>query len=71
MSTNGGIQSRLGINFHREIEAVKDARLKKGLSKDRPSTERITNLIVRHKLWKNISEDIITAPEEEVEKYGK
>ena len=65
-----GKPSRIGIRFHEEIEKIKDARIKNGKSKDRVSIEKITNLITRHKLWKDISKDIIKIQEKEVEQYG-
>ena len=67
---NGGIMSRIGERFYKEIERIKDARLKNGKSKDRVATEKITNLIVRHKLWPDIANEIIEADEKEVNKYG-
>ena len=67
---NGGVQSRLGHRFTEEIEKIKDSKLRNGTSRDRVSTEKISNLIVRHKLWRGISEHIIEADEEEVEKFG-
>lgn len=70
-NNNGAIQSRLGRKFHEEIEKIKDARLRSGKSKDRPSTEKITNMVVRHKdSWGDIAKDIIEASEEELNKYG-
>lgn len=66
----GGKSSRLGEMFYREIESLKDARLRNGKSKERVSTEKITNLIVRHKGWKEIAESIIEAKKEEIDKYG-
>ena len=50
---------------------IKDKRLRNGKSKDRVSTEKITNLIVRHSSWEQISNKIIEADEEEVNKFGK
>lgn len=67
---NGGILSRMGLKFHHEIEAIKDARLINGTSRERVSTEKITNLIIRHKHWKGIFEDLVKASEEEVNEYG-
>ncbi len=67
---NGGVMSRIGERFYKEIERIKDARLKNGKSKDRVATEKITNLIVRHSLWKDIANEIIEADEKEVNKYG-
>ncbi len=67
---NGGVMSRIGERFYKEVERIKDARLKNGKSKDRVATEKITNLIVRHKLWPDIANEIIEADEKEVNKYG-
>lgn len=68
---NGGRQARIGFNFLADIEAIKDKRLLNGKSKERISTEKITNMITRHNLWKNICGDIIEASEEELNKHGK
>lgn len=67
---NGGIQARLGVRAHAELEKIKDKKLSNETSKERLSTEKITNLIVRHKSWEEISKSIIEAPSEEVELYG-
>ena len=71
IKTNGGITSRLGEKFHKEIERIKDQRLRNGNSKDRVSTEKITNCIVRYDYWKHISNKIIEFSEEELNEYGK
>ncbi|TET07431.1 MAG: hypothetical protein E3J83_05075 [Candidatus Atribacteria bacterium] len=68
---NGGVMSRVGEKFYKEVERIKDARLKNGKSKDRVATEKVTNLMIRHEDWKNIATRIIEASEEEVERYGK
>ncbi len=57
-------QARLGERFHKEIEEIKDARLRNGKSKERISTERISNLIARHNLWQKIKEDVTLAEED-------
>jgi hypothetical protein len=67
---NGGLPARIGVRFFKEIESIKDKRLKNGKSKDRVSTEKISNLIVRHKNWLELKNDIINAGQEEVEKHG-
>ncbi len=69
---NGGKLSRIGERFHKAIEEIREMKIKNKTSKsrDRISTEKITNLIIRHEHWIDISKDIIDAPEEEVEKYG-
>ena len=68
---NGGVPSRMGVRFYKEIELIKDKRLRNGKSKDRISTEKVTNLIVRHTSWPEIAQKIIEADEEEVNEYGK
>jgi len=66
----GGKNSRIGLKLFNEIERIKDNRLKIGTSKDRISTEKLTNMLVRHKLFSIIALDIINSPEEEINKYG-
>ncbi len=66
-----GIQARMGRKFHKEIETIKDKRLRSGKDKDRMPTKIITNLIIRHTLWSDIAKKIIEADEEEVEQYGQ
>ena len=63
-------QSRIGNNFFNKIEEIKNTRLTDGRDKERISSEKITNLIVKHKLWKEIEKDIINATQEEVEEHG-
>lgn len=60
----------MGERFYKEVERIKDERLANRKSKDRVATEKITNLIVRHKLWSEIAKEIIGADEKEVLKYG-
>ena len=71
MKNDKGKQSRIGERFYKEIEGVKDKRLRNGKDKDRISTKVITNLIVRHDLWSDIAKKIIEADEEEVKEYGQ
>ena len=66
-----GKQSRIGEKFYKEVELIKDKRLRNGKSNERVATEKITNLIVRHKLWPEIAKEIIEIDKEEVDKYGK
>lgn len=70
-SKNGGEHARIGTKFWNEIEEIKDQRLRSGTSKERLSTEKITNTITAHKLWKQIKEDTVSISEEEINKYGK
>jgi len=67
---NGGIPARIGRKFSEELEKIKDARLRNGKSKERVSTEKISNLIVRHNYWNEISKDVILANNEEIEEHG-
>ena len=71
MTNDKGKQSRIGEKFYKEVELIKDKRLRNGKDKERMSTKIITNLIVRHDLWFQISKKIIEANEEEVEEYGQ
>ena len=68
---NGGVQCRIGTNFYKAIEEIKDLRLRNGKSKDRVSSEKITNMIIRHADWKNIFNDMVNCPEESINIYGK
>ena len=67
---NGGIPSRIGRRFREAIEKIKDEKLRNGTSKDRLSTEKITNLITRHNNWEEIAKHIIGANKGEVDDYG-
>ncbi len=69
---NGGRTARIGDNFHEAIEKIRDEKIRNKTSKsrDRISTEKITNLIIRHKSWPEISQHIELASESEVEQYG-
>ncbi len=62
--------ARLGSNFFKRIEEIKDVRLRKGSDKERISTEKVTNLIIKHKFWSEVEKDIINATKEEVEEHG-
>lgn len=67
----GGVPARLGFRFAKDIDKIKDQRLINGKSKKREATEKITNLISQHELWKKIMSDSIEATKEEVNEYGK
>ena len=64
-------QARIGAKFHNEITQIQDARLRNGKSRDRISTEKITNMIIRHSNWEKIKSDIIISEEGEINNYGK
>lgn len=69
-SKNGGIMARIGEKFHEEMEDIKNKRLRNGKSLDRDSTSKITNLMIRHKLWNDIKADLIIADAGEIKRYG-
>lgn len=63
------VHSKIGKQFHEELEDIKTQRIKRGTSKEKLSSEKLTNLIVRHTGgWKIMKEDLINATEEEIEK---
>lgn len=68
---NGGIKARIGSKFLKSLDEIKDKRFKILGKKGFISTEKITNLITHHKYWKEIGEEIVKAPEEDINKYGK
>lgn len=70
-SKNGGIPSRIGLKFYEEIEKIKRIRIKNEKSRDKISTEKISNLIIRHKYWEEIFNDICELEEKEIIRYGK
>jgi len=51
--------ARIGKLFSKEIEKIKDERLKLGIDKKRKSTRRLTDLIVKHESWEKIKSDTI------------
>ncbi len=67
---SGGVPSRMGERFYKEVELIKDKRLRNGKSKDRLATEKITNLKVRRSSWSDIAKKIIEADEKEIKEYG-
>ena len=53
------VTARIGENFSKEIEEIKDERLARGIDKKRKSTRRLTDIMVKHKDFKKIKEDTI------------
>ena len=53
------VTARVGENFSKEIEEIKDERLKRGIDTKRKSTRVLTNKIVTHRDWKTIKEETI------------
>lgn len=62
-----GVQQRVGHRFDQELEDIKVARIKNNKSKEKISTAKISNLIVRHKSFKKIKEDIIELEEDKLD----
>ncbi len=60
----------MGQKFYEAIEKIKDQKLRNGTSKDRISTEKITNIMTRHALFWSICQEIIEAREEDIKRYG-
>jgi len=51
--------ARIGENFSKELEEIKDERLNRGIDTKRKSTRRLTDLIIKHTGFKKIKEDTI------------
>jgi len=67
---NGGKMARIGNKFHEEIKEIRKERIKNGKDPELSTTSKITNLITRHSLWKDIKKGVINIEDEEVKKYG-
>ena len=50
---------RIGERFNKEIEEIKRKRIDSGIDKKKKSTRFLSDLIIRHKCWKEIKKDII------------
>lgn len=63
---------QVGKRFWEAIEEIRRKRIE--LKKDKVnapiSYEKVTNLLTRHALWKEISKGIIDANDEEVKQFG-
>ena len=53
------VTARIGEHFSKEIEDIKEQRLERGIDKNRKSTRKLTNLLIKHRDWKKIKEDTI------------
>lgn len=62
-NTKGGLPARIGIKFHSEMERIRRAKKDNGTSRNEISTEKVSNIIIRHKAWPEIVEDIIETDE--------
>lgn len=70
ITKKGGVMARVGHKFHDLIEHIQSERIVRKKSKKPVSTEKITNIMVKHKgnHLNKIAEDIINLSEEELEK---
>ena len=50
---------RVGDNFKKEIKKIKEKRINLGMDKKKKSIRVLSNLLVKHKLWSIIKEDMI------------
>jgi len=62
-----GKMARVGELFQKEIKDINKKRIEKGKSEDKVSTEKISNLIVKHYEFKKIKKEIINLEEEVLE----
>lgn len=53
------VTARIGEDFNKELDDIKEERLKRNIDKKRKSTKKLTNLIIQHSGWKKIKEDTI------------
>lgn len=51
--------TRVGKEFIKEIEEVRKERLELKIDTKKKSTRRLTNLLVKHKLWPKIKAEMI------------
>ena len=49
---------RIGDKFHKEIEEIQKSRMDSGLDKKKRSFRILSNLLVRHKLWSKIKQEM-------------
>lgn len=50
---------RVGENFQKEIQEIKEKRIESRIDEKKKSTRVLSNLLVRHKLWPQIKEEMI------------
>lgn len=56
---NKNVTARIGTSFSKEIEEVKELRIKSGLDKFKISTRELTDLLIKHMLWNKIKSEMI------------
>lgn len=59
MTENKNHTVRVGDNFHKEIEDIKQERLDNGTDQKKKSTRVLTDLLVRHNFWNKIKKEMI------------
>lgn len=62
---------RVGVEFNKEIEFIKNKRLEIGKDKKKKSTKILTNIIIKHNFWKEMKKDIINIKIERVKSSGR
>lgn len=50
---------RIGEDFNKEIESIKQERMKSKIDKKKKSTRVLTNMITKHREWPTIKKDLI------------
>ncbi len=53
------ITTRVDPKFKKEMIEIKEARIKKGLDKNKKSDRSITKMIIKHNSWPIIKRDLI------------
>jgi len=46
--------SRVGEEFNKELDLIKKKRIELGIDKRKTSTRKLTNLITKHNLWREV-----------------
>lgn len=55
----GSHTARIGENFNKELDLIRDKRKEKRLDKKRISTHQLTNIIIKHDRWEEIKKDMM------------
>lgn len=51
--------TRVGTEFNKELELIKEARINTGIDKKKKSTRKLTDMIIKHENWPEIRKDLI------------
>ena len=62
---------RVGEEFNKEIEFIKNKRLELGIDKVKKSTKILTNILIEHDIWNRMKEDIINLKIERIKQLGR